>query len=621
MRNACSLLAMVTAGATILAAAEPATAQALYSAKLNAQAKLALEEYTALRKSQVAELDARIAEIDTEEAALKAAIRARGQVQRDLAVVRALEPKGAAERDKQLIAVSDARFNTITEESISGFVANKNAINLLYPIRPDAMATSITPDANANRAVFTRYLTGGTESGAAFLQQPLGGKAAPQGGWTLDKFCKAFQNNIDSGNLRSALGAGDGSDRWQGFIALMRIQGHDRCAPFQKNAVDVTGLSPQLRFLATGKPSGDQKDPGPTGKMLRILDWQAQGLAERLVTIKKQQEAANADAKTLSDDLACLQTHWSSNRPEKSLQSIAAAITATASGKPLPVDSPPVEFAAGSTDAAIQQCRIDAEQARAKEKQVTEDEMAKLSVGEIIAQAEAIAEVGDAMDSLRAGPLYEIFGYLADPTKAREAADKDCRPLAAAVVGATPATPEQNRLCATLAVVDSLNLIDRGAKIKEGYPGAIAALKVRLPAAQLQADLLRSQAAALAAQSANVEARRKAILAELGLLMKAWQNAAPADGAPGVKMRTLKLARSFDKGRLPQEELAAVYPMIALRGWTERERLTLKARHEIADAGLAILIESSASGLKPEEISSFLTAFGVGKIALFGGAN
>lgn len=120
MRKACSPFAMATTGAPILATAEPAAAQ-FYSAKLNAQAKTALEEYAVLRTSQVAELDARMAQLDSQEAAPKAAIRTRGNVQRDLAVVGVLKPKGVAETDKQLIALSDARFKTIAGEFFQTF--------------------------------------------------------------------------------------------------------------------------------------------------------------------------------------------------------------------------------------------------------------------------------------------------------------------------------------------------------------------------------------------------------------------------------------------------------------------------------------------------------------------
>jgi hypothetical protein len=170
-------------------------------------------------------------------------------------------------------------------------------------------------------------------------------------------------------------------------------------------------------------------------------------------------------------------------------------------------------------------------------------------------------------------------------------------------------------LCITDALVQTLGVVDRLGKIREGIPGKIAGLAVMLAEAQLESATIRLRAAALARRAANLEGQRRALLAELQSLMQAYSDGTNA-GAAMVDRGVFRLGPSVSLGRVDYEKLVAQYGFIGQREFAERERAITAARYEVADALLGTIGAAAESGIRPGDIAGLLSALGVTTLAI-----
>jgi hypothetical protein len=103
--------ALFVSGLACLTASGAANAQLLYDAKLDARAKAAVAQYEESKKAHVALLDARIADIDSQEKGLVEAARRTNLAERDAAVISVLGEDERAHSGERLSGLAASRIN------------------------------------------------------------------------------------------------------------------------------------------------------------------------------------------------------------------------------------------------------------------------------------------------------------------------------------------------------------------------------------------------------------------------------------------------------------------------------------------------------------------------------
>ncbi len=594
-----------------------AGAQIFHNSVLDAQSKAAMQQYESVKAAHLAYIDSRVVEIDKQQATLVAAANEAIIAERDFAVTTILgedERAGAPDRLRGEVGERLAEIipglvvSCITKPCLPSGTHTPDYARVRKALEsfdqtPDPLART-SSEILDDEAKLLKLLAG---------KKPTNGRTPPATGWSLAWFCREAlpvdqdaQERLLSDELVGKMGmTGPDANEFLGEASTKCGQIADGREPFGFEGITDPNMLRALRALGGwGDDAAPEKAPGdPTGLAAglgpRILRVRAE--AGKLKLELKDAEAVARGFRTKRDALL---ERWTTDRIAADLQRVANCAAALLQEK-----------AKEGAQAPQTGCLKDA---GGEPREGFETLFSALGF------LTGLADLGPEIERLREEEAFEVVQYLADPAGTHSEAQKACAPAAPGTTPPATRTDAEKeadkrvvRLCLTDAVVRTAGIVERAGEIRDGVPGRIAELAVLLADAEMKAAAIRLRSAALAERAGNLDAQRRALLAEVKALMAIDSDLDRAARDPARLDRgVIRLAESFEHDRLDYQQQVVRYGFIGQRAFAQRERAIISARYAISDALLSTIASSTEGGIKTEQVVGVVSALGLTAVGI-----